>query len=126
MVLEYGTVSRELADGMLRLLGELGIVARLKVGRTTKSTCDTYWLVVSGADQVERLLDLVPEPSRDPIVRSLTQQTKRIAPTGYRKGDNAAWLRVVSIERRPLDGYVYSLEVPGRTHVRHDRRAGCS
>jgi len=39
VVLEYGTVSRELADGMLRLLGDLGIVSRLKVGRTAKSTC---------------------------------------------------------------------------------------
>ena len=112
VMLEYGTVSRELADGMLRLLGEFDIVARLKVGRTAKSTCDTYRLIVSGADQVERLLDLVPEPSRAPIVDSLARQAKRIAPTGYRKGDNAAWLRVVSIERRSLDGYVYSLEVP--------------
>jgi len=112
VVLEYGTVSGELADGMLRLLGELGIVARLKVGRTAKSTCDTYWLTVSGADQVEQLLDLVPEGSRAPIIDSLARQAKRIAPTGYRNGDNAAWLRVVSIERRSFDGYVYSLEVP--------------
>ena len=64
MVLEYGTVSRELADGIMRLLGDLGIVARLKVGRTAKSTCDTYWLVVSGADQVEALLDFVPPEDR--------------------------------------------------------------
>ena len=62
VVLEYGTVSRELADGILRLLGEFGILARLKVGRTAKSTVDTYWLVVSGADQVEQLLDFVPPP----------------------------------------------------------------
>jgi UDPglucose 6-dehydrogenase len=112
VVLEYGTVSRELADGMLRLLGDLGVVARLEVGRTAKSTCDTYWLVASGADQVERLLDLVPEESRSPILESLSRQAKRIAPTGYRKAENAAWMRVTSIERRPFDGYVYSLEVP--------------
>ncbi len=31
VTLEYGTVSRELADGMLRMLGSLGVVARLKV-----------------------------------------------------------------------------------------------
>src|SRR4029077_6419941 len=68
VVLEYGTVSRELADGLLRLLGELGIVARLKVGRTAKSTVDTYWLCVSGADQVERLLDLVPAQHRRRIL----------------------------------------------------------
>jgi UDPglucose 6-dehydrogenase len=112
VVLEYGTVSRELADGMLRLLGDLGIVARLKVGRTSKSTTDTFYLVVSGADQVERLLELVPESSRRPIVESIGHQAKRIAPTGYRRHDNAAWVRVVDIVRRPYSGYVYSLEVP--------------
>jgi UDPglucose 6-dehydrogenase len=118
VVLEYGTVSKELADGMLRLLGELGIVARLKVGRTAKSTCETYWLVVSGADQVERLLDLVAEESRGPIVESIARQSKRIAPTGYAQDDGAAWVRVTSVERRPYDGYVYSMEVePTHTFV---------
>jgi UDPglucose 6-dehydrogenase len=112
VVLEYGTVSRELADGMLRLLGELGIVGRLKVGRTAKSTVDTYWLVISGAEQVERCLDLVPEEDRGRIVESVGRQKKRIAPTGYRRQDNAAWVRVVDVARRPFSGYVYSLEVP--------------
>jgi UDPglucose 6-dehydrogenase len=111
VVFEYGTVSRELADGVLRLLGDLGIAARVKVGRTAKSTRDTYWLVVSGAQQIEQLLDLVPSASRSAIVESLTL-TKRIAPTGYRRAENAAWVRVTSIEPRPFDGYVYSLEVP--------------
>ncbi len=112
VVLEYGTVSRELADGMLRLLGELGIVARLKAGRTAKSTVDTYWLVVSGADQVERLLEFVPEQRRRRIVDSIGRQAKRIAPTGYRRRDNAAWVRVVDVVRKGYSGFVYSLEVP--------------
>src|ERR671922_181689 len=111
VVLEYGAVSRELADGMLRLLGELGIVARLKVGRTAKSTVDTYWLVVSGADQVERLLDLVLEAARPAILDAL-RRTKRIAPTGYRRKENAAWVRVTDVVRRRHTGHVYSLEVP--------------
>jgi hypothetical protein len=111
VVLEYGTVSRELADGALRLLADLGVVARLKVGRTAKSTVDTYWLVISGAQQILRVLELVPPDSQEAIVRSL-RTTKRIAPTGYRRDSNAAWARVTSVERRPFDGYVYSLEVP--------------
>jgi UDPglucose 6-dehydrogenase len=118
VVLEYGTVSRELADGILRLLGELGIVARLKVGRTAKSTVDTYWLVVAGANQVERLLDLVPEDGARLIRDSIGRQAKRIAPTGYRRDANAAWVRVVDVRRRPYSGYVYSLEVsPTHTFV---------
>jgi UDPglucose 6-dehydrogenase len=112
VALEYGTASRELADGMLRLLGELGIVARLKVGRTAKSTVDTYWLVISGADQVEQCLHHVAARDRSRILESIARQRKRIAPTGFRLGDNAAWVRVVDVVRRPFTGYVYSLEVP--------------
>jgi hypothetical protein len=76
------------------------------------STCDTFWLRISGADQVEQLLDFVPARDRDAIRTSISRQSKRIAPTGYRKGDNAAWVRVVEVTRRLYDGYVYSMEVP--------------
>ena len=113
VILEYGTVSRELADGVLRLLGDLGFVASLRVGRTKKSTCDTYWLRISGASQVEQLLDLVPEQDHEKIRASIGRQTKRIAPTGYRRGRNAAWVRVVELIKTPFRGAVYSLEVPG-------------
>ncbi|HEX5247684.1 MAG TPA: nucleotide sugar dehydrogenase [Gaiellaceae bacterium] len=112
VILEYGTVSRELADGMLRLLGELGIVASLRVGRTKKSTCDTYWLRISGADQVEQLLDFVPTHDHDAIRSSIARQSKRIAPLGYRRAENAAWVRVVDVVRREFEGFVYSMEVP--------------
>ncbi len=114
VALEYGTVSRRLADGLLRLLGDFGVVARLKVGRTSKSTVDTYWLVVSGADQVERLLELVPERDRSVISASIAAQAKRIRPTGYRRHDTgAAWVRITEAVRQPFRGHVYSLEVPG-------------
>ncbi|HEX2127486.1 MAG TPA: nucleotide sugar dehydrogenase, partial [Thermoleophilaceae bacterium] len=113
VVLEYGTASRELADGTLRLLGELGIVASWKVGRTAKSTCDNHWIRVSGADQVERLLEFVSERDAEKISASLGRQRKRIAPTGYRRHSrNASWVRVVQTARRRYAGPVYSLDVP--------------
>jgi UDPglucose 6-dehydrogenase len=113
VALEYGTVSRELADGILRLLGDLGIVARLKVGQTAKSTCDTYWLVISGADQVEQLLECV-RPDDVPLIKvSLALQKNRIAPTGYRAHESGTWVRVVKKETESVcDKFVYSLEVP--------------
>jgi len=114
VVLECGTTSPELADGLLRLLADLGVVGSLRVGRTTKSTRDAYWITISGADQVEGLLDLVPEVDRPAIIASLHRQKKRIAPTGYRReGAGTAWVRVVGVERRPFAGAVFSLEVPG-------------
>src|SRR5260370_5467496 len=114
VILGCGRTSRELADGLLRLLADLGVVASMRVGRTTKSTRDTYWLRISGADQVEKLLDLVPESERKAITNSVDRQKKRIAPTGYRReGANTAWVRVVGVDRHPFAGAVYSLEVPG-------------
>ncbi|TMC87044.1 MAG: nucleotide sugar dehydrogenase, partial [Chloroflexi bacterium] len=98
VIFECGTTSPRLADGFLRLLSELGIVASMRVGRSTKSTRDTYFLRCSGADQVEQLLEFAPESARGRIVASIARQRKRIAPTGYRfAGANTAWVRVAAV-----------------------------
>ncbi|MCU1484029.1 MAG: hypothetical protein JWN67_775 [Actinomycetia bacterium] len=113
VVLEYGTASPRLADGMLRLLGDLGVVARQKVGRTPKSTVDTHWLCVSGADQIEEARWLLPPSEQRQILGPMSGQAKRIAPTGYRRLDkNAAWVRVTEVGRRHYEGPVVSLHVP--------------
>jgi UDPglucose 6-dehydrogenase len=114
VALEFGTVSDELADGVLRLLGDLGVVARWKVGRTAKSTKDTHWIIISGVDQVRKSIALVPQAERPKELSSVAGQAKRIAPTGYRRsaaGD--AWVRVTGAARTSFSGPVYSLEVPG-------------
>jgi UDP-glucose 6-dehydrogenase len=113
VIVELGTVSDELADGVLRLLASVGIVASRRIGQTAKSTKDTHWIRISGADQVERAIRLVPERDRRGVLASIARQHKRIAPTGYRRfGDGPGWLRVTSTTRRPYNGPVYSLEVP--------------
>jgi UDPglucose 6-dehydrogenase len=114
VILEAGTVSDELADGLLRLLADLGIVASRRIGRTKRSTKDTHWIRISGADQVERAIRLVPERDRPGVLASIAAQRKRTAPTGSRREDSGpAWLRVTSTERSHHRGPVYSLEVPG-------------
>ena len=114
VILELGTVSRELADGVHRLLAELGIVASQRTGRTAKSTIDTYWLRIAGADQIERSMALVPERDRRGVEASVALQAKRIKPTGYRTfGPGPAWARVTAAEPQRFRGQVYSLEVPG-------------
>ena len=114
VILELGTMSRELADGVHRLLTELGIVASQRIGRTTKSTVDTYWLRIAGADQVERCMALVPERDRPGVESSMARQVKRIKPTGYRTfGPGPAWTRIAATELQRFRGQVYSLEVPG-------------
>jgi len=116
VVLEYGTVSRALADGMVRLLAGLGLVARVKVGRTAKSTVDTYWLTISGADQIERAGWLLEDHERPAVLASIDAQAKRIAPTGYRREDKGtAWVRVTDVVRAPAPAAatVYSAEIEG-------------
>jgi hypothetical protein len=98
---------------VLRLLADLDVVASVRVGRAAKSTRDTFWIRISGAQQVEQLLDFVPEKDRPVIRASIARQVRRIAPTGYRRAEEAVWVRVVDKVRRPFRGAVYSLEVPG-------------
>jgi UDPglucose 6-dehydrogenase len=113
VVLEMGTVSDELADGVLRLLGDLGVVASHSVRRVTRSTKDTHWIRISGAEQVERSLALVPERDRPGVLAALAAQSKRIAPTGFRRiGAGPAWARIAALRRSHHKGHVYSLEVP--------------
>jgi UDPglucose 6-dehydrogenase len=117
VALEYGTVSRELADGMVRLLGGFGIVARVKHGRTARSTVDTYWIVISGADQIEEALWLLEPHERDEVAESIGHQAKRIASTGYRRdGKGTAWVRVTELSRSDESLTVYSAEVE-RNHT---------
>jgi UDPglucose 6-dehydrogenase len=113
VVIEFGTVSDELADGVMRLLAELGIVASRRVGRVAKSTKDTHWLRICGAEQVERAIELVPVRDRPQVLGSIARQSKRIAPTGYRRGEHGARVRVAKVLRERYEGSVYSLEVPG-------------
>ena len=114
VILEWGTVSDELADGVARLLADVGLVCAWRRGRTTKSTKETHWLRISGADQVERGLFLVPERDRLGVEAAIARQKKRIAPTGFRRFDGGTpWVRVVEMRRDRHNGPVYSLEIPG-------------
>jgi UDPglucose 6-dehydrogenase len=113
VIIEMGTVSDELADGVMRLLASVGIVASRRDGRVAKSTKDTHSIRISGADQVERAIELVPERDRPGVLASIARQQRRIAPTGYRRFDGGtAWVRVAEATRRHFRGPVYSLEVP--------------
>lgn len=117
VALEYRTVSPELADGMLRLLGEFGIVARQTVSRASRSTVDTHGLVITGADQIEDCMWLLEPCKRDQVRRKLGAQNTRTPPTGYqrdRKG--TAWVRLVDVEIRHSAQAVFSVEVD-RNHT---------
>jgi UDPglucose 6-dehydrogenase len=113
VILEWGTISDELAEGVARLLADQGVVCSWRGGRTKKSTKETHWLRVSGADQIDRAMFLVPQRHRGTVRDAMAHQAKRIKPTGFRRfdGTGPAWVRVVGLNSRPVRGPVYSLEV---------------
>ena len=114
VVFEYGTVSPLLADGMLRLLGDVGVMARHKTGRSARATVDAHFLAISGTEQLEDCYWLFPPIEAWEIADELSRVRKTIAPTGYRRlHKHAAWVRVTGTERRSDTVDVYSLEVPG-------------
>ena len=112
VIIEMGTVSDELADGVMRLLLDVGVVASKRVARVAKSTKDTTWIRISGANQIERALALIPERDLPGVQASIDLQRKRIAPTGYRCFGDGPWVRVTSVKRQPMTGPVFSLDVP--------------
>jgi UDPglucose 6-dehydrogenase len=117
--LDFGTVSDELAEGVARLLAQLGVVCSWRRGRTAKSTKETHWLTISGADQVERCIELIPRAERDRVLATIAGQRKRIASTGFRtfEASGIRWLRVTGVSRTGSPGVVYSLKVPGSQTV---------
>ena len=107
---------------MLRLLGDLESSLALKVGRTPRSTVDTYWLVISGADQVERLLELVQAPvSRGgrPGARDDEAHRPDRLPTPRQR----RWARVVDVKSQPLLRLRVLPRGSADAHLRHDGRA---
>ncbi|MDQ6817546.1 MAG: hypothetical protein M3018_09120, partial [Actinomycetota bacterium] len=113
VIIEFATVSDELADGVLRLLADLHIVASVRTGRTNKSRKDTHWIRIAGAEQLERAIALVPKRDRLGVLASIARNRTRNAQTGYRRlVDGPGWVRVTSNARQPFTGQVYSMEVP--------------
>ena len=105
-----GTVSDELADGVERLLGDLGSSPAWRSGRR-RSRRGHALAADRGADQVERA---VPRPRAR---RPRRAASSRASASGSRRPAFAAsttgtpWLRVADTPRAVL-GSVYSLEVP--------------
>ena len=59
--------------------------------------------MISGADQIESCLWLLEPHERDEVQRQLDEQSKRIAPTGYRRDrKGTAWVRVVDVTTSTL------------------------
>ena len=107
--IEYGTVSKKLANSLMILLQSLGIIASLKRCYNNKSTVLTYIIRINGLNQVKKIGKLFGEKWNN--YKEIVDNYKRnIEPMGYRKFNNYATLKVKAIEREYYEGEVYSVE----------------
>ena len=122
--IEYGTVSKKLANSLMILLQSFGITTSLKRCYNNKSTVLTYIIRINGLNQVKKIGELFGEKWNN--YKEIADNYQRnIKPTGYKKldenqrfsllepsvrFDNYATLRVKSIEKEYYNGEVYSVE----------------
>ena len=124
VILEWGTISDELAEGVARLLADVGLVCAWRRGRT-RQVDEGDALAARQRRRPGRARD-VPRARARP--RRASRQRSRARRSGSRRpataGSTAAppWVRVVDVRREPYAGPVYSLEVPGSHTVVANRR----
>jgi UDPglucose 6-dehydrogenase len=110
VVYDYGSVSKELVDGMQLLLHSIGIVPSYKTSQSAKSTRPAHFLRVSSKRQVAALKEMFLEEGRKKIDARL-ENTADIKPIGYTADGGFTSVPVREITVEDADTEVYSLEV---------------
>ncbi|MFO7967271.1 MAG: nucleotide sugar dehydrogenase [Archaeoglobaceae archaeon] len=113
VVLDYGSISKDLIQGMRFLLQSIGVIPSYKTSKSRKSTGPAHFLRVSGKSQVEELKSIFRKKDEEKISRRLESYKKEIKPTGHKRLKNYSTVKVRNIERSFKETDVYSLEVEG-------------
>ena len=109
-MLEYATVSRELADGLALLLQNLGIVCSIRARRMNKSTMDAFILRVNGIANLAQLQSVFGEKRRAQIENLLQKSRRTIKQHGFERDGSCAVLKVRNVTWESVRQPVYSLE----------------
>jgi UDPglucose 6-dehydrogenase len=110
VVYDYGSVSKDLIDGMQLLFHSVGIVPSYKTSQSAKSTRPAHFLRVSSKRQVAALKEMFLEPEREKIQARL-DKTQDIKPTGHTADGGFTTVPVREVTVEDGDTNVYSLEV---------------
>ncbi len=110
VVYDYGSVSKDLINGMQFLLHSVGIVPSYKTSESAKSTRPAHFLRVSSKHQVDALKEMFLDDERDRIETRLSD-TQDIAPTGHTADGGFTTVPVREVTVEDADTAVYSLEV---------------
>jgi UDPglucose 6-dehydrogenase len=117
LMLEYGTVSKRLADGLVLLLQSVGVVPSMQVRWMTKSTQPAYILRVSGYEQMRALADVLGVVRGAKIERVLAGYQGHIRQHGFQREDGFALVKVREVQREKVCTDVYSLETTTGTVI---------
>jgi len=117
LMLEYGTVSKLLADGLTLLMQTLGVVPSIRTRWMNKSTRPAYILRVSGFTQLSMLQDVFGNKHRAQIEAVLAGYRRHIRQRGFSRYGAYAALTVHAIEYEDVSTTVYSLETSTGTLI---------
>jgi len=117
LMLEYATVSKELADGMTLLLQTLGIIPSIRTRWMNKSTQVAYILRVSGYEQIATLKDAFGDKRLARIESILSGYQHHIQSRGYQRHGAFATLTVREVEHKDVETTVYSMETSTGTLI---------
>jgi UDPglucose 6-dehydrogenase len=117
LMLEYATVSKALADGIVLLLQTIGVIPSIRKRWMNKSTQEAYILRVSGYEQIAMLKEVFGEKRRVRIEELLAGYQRHIRPYGYERHGTFATLTVREVEHTDVETTVYSMETSTGTLI---------
>ncbi len=116
ITIEYGTVSKELAEGIIVLLQSLNIIPSYKKQWMKKSTTPAHIIRVFGKSQVNDL-KFFDQKTNVKMTDTLLAQKRDVKPMGYVKYDGFASLRINNITKKTAEIDVYSIEMESSPHT---------
>lgn len=117
LMLEYATISKQLADGLALLLQSLGIIVSIRERWMNKSKHKAYILRVSGYTQLWAMKDVFGEKHRAYIESVLGGYQRQIQQRGFQKHGDYAALTVLAVEYEDVNTMVYSVETSTGTLI---------
>ncbi|MBN1860264.1 MAG: nucleotide sugar dehydrogenase, partial [Candidatus Thermoplasmatota archaeon] len=113
VVYEYGSISKELIQGMIMLLHSIDVTPSYKTSKSAKSTAPAHFIKISSRDQIEVLKKMFTRKDQKQIEKKLISYNKIITPTGHRKEGGVTSVKVQRNITTFEQTFVYSLEVEG-------------
>ncbi|MHA1345860.1 MAG: nucleotide sugar dehydrogenase [Candidatus Heimdallarchaeaceae archaeon] len=116
ITIEYETVSKELAEGVIVLLQSLEIIPSHKEQWMEKSTKPAHIIRVTGKSQINDL-KFFDQKTNAKMTDTLMVQKRDVKPMGYMKYDGFASLRINNITKKKAEIDVYSIEMESSPHT---------